>query len=317
MDLTNRLLTDEVKEHLQGSFQALDGTINNIEIEIDPSKEDKFGDYQCSEALKLAKILGKSPRDIANDVVDRLKEKDIFSNVEVAGPGFINMTFSNDILNYWVNACLESADLLIPKRDQEKIVIDFSSPNIAKSMHVGHLRSTIIGESIARLMEFLGHDVLRLNHVGDFGTQFGMLISYLRRYKPYALEEQTTASLDELVVWYKHAKEKFDQDESFQKESREEVVKLQSQDPESVKSWESICEISRKGFSAIYDLLDVHIIERGESFYSPSLKQVVENFMEQKLAVKDQGALCVFMDMFKGKEGKILPLIIQKKRWWL
>ncbi len=281
-------------------------------ISIDPSKELKFGDYQCSLALKLSKGLFLSPREIAERAAKNLERSDLFEKIEVAGPGFINMTLSKESVAKWANACLHDLRLLVPKEKSKKVIVEFSSPNIAKTMHVGHLRSTIIGDAIARIMEFLGYDVLRLNHVGDFGTQFGMLITYLKKYEPQALVG-LKSSLEDLVGWYKTSKEKFDSDETFKKASQEEVVRLQSGEKGAVSAWQHICEISRKGFSEIYDLLDVHIEERGESFYSPILKKVVDDFKEKGLAVENEGAICVFMDGFKNKEGNTLPLIIQKQ----
>lgn len=283
------------------------------QIEIDPSKDIKFGDYQCSLALKLSKQLNKAPRAIAEQAVKTLKTLPLFEKVEIAGPGFINLTLSESCLSQWVNECKGSLDLLVPKVKKEKVIVEFSSPNIAKTMHVGHLRSTIIGDAIARLMEFLGYDVLRLNHVGDFGTQFGMLISYLKKYHPEALKEHNNCDIEQLVSWYKASKKKFDEDDAFKAIAREEVVKLQSGEEGSVLAWKALCEISRKGFQEIYDILDVHIEERGESFYNPILQKVVDDFKTKGLSKQDDGAECVFMDGFKNKDGDILPLIIQKR----
>jgi len=281
-------------------------------IEIDPSKELKFGDYQCSLALKLAKHSNKTPQEIAKACAEYLKTSSLFEKIEVAGPGFLNMTLAQKCLEKWANACLLDPGLLVQRDKSKKMIVEFSSPNIAKTMHVGHLRSTIIGDAIARIMEFLGYEVLRLNHVGDFGTQFGMLITYLNKYEPQALSG-ANSTLEQLVGWYKASKEKFDSDDEFKKSSQEEVVRLQSGDKASVKAWKNICEISRVGFSEIYTILDVHIEERGESFYSPILKKVVDDFTMKGLAQENEGAICVFMEGFKNKEGNILPLIIQKQ----
>ena len=310
MKSLGNLIIVEIEEAVREAFSFCDSEIGKIEI--DPSKELKFGDYQCSLALKLSKELKKSPRAIAEQAVETLKNQSLFEKVEIAGPGFINMTLSEDMLNRWANDCKESNDLLVPKVKREKVIVEFSSPNIAKTMHVGHLRSTIIGDAIARLMEFLGYEVLRLNHVGDFGTQFGMLISYLKKYHPEALKEDNNCNIEMLVAWYKASKKKFDEDDAFKTVAREEVVKLQSGDEGSVAAWKALCEISRKGFQEIYDILDVHIEERGESFYNPILQKVVDDFKAKGLSKKDAGAECVFMEGFKNKDGDILPLIIQK-----
>lgn len=306
--IVNDLIIREIREAVQTAIKEVFG--QDIEAEIDQSKDEKFGDYQCSVALKATKILGKPPREIAQSIADQLQGVELFEKVEIAGPGFLNMTLATSLMNGWATDCLSDEGLSVPKEKNDKVIVDFSSPNIAKTMHVGHLRSTIIGDAIANLLEFLGQDVLRLNHVGDFGTQFGMLITFLRKYKPKALVGE--CKIDDLVAWYKESKKKFDEDAAFKKESQEEVVKLQSQQPEAVKAWEKICEISREAFMEIYQKLDVHIQERGESFYYPYLQKVVEDFKEKGLAKIDNGALCVFMEGFKNKEGDILPLIIQK-----
>ena len=312
MKKVNNLVIETIREVVQKAFALKNSHTTEIKVEIDPSKDVKFGDYQCSLALKLSKEWNKSPREIAEAAAAKLKELAIFEKIEVAGAGFINMTLSTETLEKWAKDCLADEHLLVPKGAGEKVIVEFSSPNIAKTMHVGHLRSTIIGESIARLMEFLGYDVLRLNHVGDFGTQFGMLITYLKKYKPQILFKDSKATLEELVEWYKAAKVKFDEDAAFKKQSQEEVVRLQSGEESSVTAWKNICEISRKGFSEIYELLDVHIEERGESFYNPILKKVVDDFKQKGLSKEDHGAVCVFMEGFKNAEGDLLPLIIQK-----
>jgi arginyl-tRNA synthetase len=192
------------------------------------------------------------------------------------------------------------------------VVVDFSSPNIAKEMHVGHLRSTIIGDCLARVLEFRGHPVLRLNHVGDWGTQFGMLITHLKQVAPEALERADAVDLGDLVAFYRQAKARFDDDEAFQTTAREEVVKLQGGDPLSLKAWGLLCDQSRREFQRIYDRLDVALSERGESFYNPFLQAVVDDLKAAGLLVVDAGAGCVFLEGVSGKDGQPLPLIVQK-----
>jgi arginyl-tRNA synthetase len=192
------------------------------------------------------------------------------------------------------------------------VIVDFSSPNIAKEMHVGHLRSTIIGDCMAQIFEFRGHDVLRLNHVGDWGTQFGMLIAYLREVYPEALTKSDALDLGDLVTFYRKAKQRFDADEAFQQTARQEVVKLQAGAEDTRRAWELLCEQSRREFQVIYDLLNVRLIERGESFYNPLLPDVVKDLEQSGLLVEDAGAKCVFLEGFTNKEGKSLPLIVQK-----
>jgi arginyl-tRNA synthetase len=302
------LLENIFQESVKNSFNLLDP------VEITQSTKESFGDYQCNSALKLAKQVGKNPREVADLLIKNLPSSEkIIDKLEIAGPGFINIHLKKTFLEEEILRIYRDERLGVEKlKKKEKIICEFSSPNIAKAMHVGHLRSTIIGDSIARLLEFLGHDVLRLNHVGDWGTQFGMLITYLKIYEPKALDTEINTSIEDLMKWYKASKLKFDESNEFKKSSQEEVVRLQSNDPESLKAWKHICDISRKGFKEIYDLLDVKIEERGESFYNPYLKEIVKQFDELGLLKIDHGAKCVFLDGFQNKEGDPLPLIIQK-----
>jgi len=273
----------------------------------------KFGDYQANVALGLAKTLGAKPRDIAQQIVDRLEVEDLCDPPELAGPGFINLRLKPSYLAEQL--ALLQADRRLgvePVREPQRIIVDFSSPNIAKEMHVGHLRSTIIGDSIARILEFLGHDVLRLNHVGDWGTQFGMLITYLGEAYPDALTQADALDLGDLVAFYKKAKQRFDEDQTFQTQSRQAVVKLQGGDPHSLQAWQLLCDQSRREFQTLYDRLDIALEERGESFYNPLLLSIVEDLQATGLLVEDGGAQCVFLDGFQNKEGNPLPLIIQK-----
>ena len=183
--------------------------------------------------------------------------------------------------------------------NKQKIVVDFSSPNIAKEMHVGHLRSTIIGDTLCSVLEFAGHDVVRLNHVGDWGTQFGMLVEHLRDEYPIALDPTKADEVDlgDLVMLYKAAKKRFDDDEEFKKRAREGVVKLQSGSAEELAAWEALCASSRKEFQKIYNLLNIEgLEERGESFYNPFLNDVVEELEKQGLAVESEGAMAVFLE---------------------
>ena len=273
----------------------------------------KFGDYQANVALGLAKTLGAKPRDIAQQIVDRLEVGDLCDPPELAGPGFINLRLKPSYLAEQLALLQANRRLGVQKvREPQRIIVDFSSPNIAKEMHVGHLRSTIIGDSIARILEFLGHDVLRLNHVGDWGTQFGMLITYLGETYPDALTQAGALDLGDLVTFYKQAKQRFDEDEAFQTQSRQAVVKLQGGDPQSLQAWQLLCDQSRREFQTLYDRLDIALEERGESFYNPLLSSVVEDLQATGLLVEDGGAQCVFLDGFQNKEGNPLPLIIQK-----
>ena len=278
-----------------------------------PTSNPKFGDYQSNAPLALAKRLGKAPRAIAEELIQQLDVSEICLTPAIAGAGFINFTLKPEYLAARLSA-FQIDDRLGVKviNEPKRTIVDFSSPNIAKEMHVGHLRSTIIGDCIARILEFQGHEVLRLNHVGDWGTQFGMLITYLREVCPEALTTADALDLGDLVAFYKKAKQRFDEDPEFQEKSRREVVRLQSGAEDTLRAWNLLCEQSRKEFQIIYDLLDVCITERGESFYNLLLAAVVEDLEKAGLLIEDQGAKCVFLEGFQNREGQPLPLIIQK-----
>ena len=278
-----------------------------------PTSNPKFGDYQSNAPLALAKRLGKAPRAIAEELIQQLDVSEICLTPAIAGAGFINFTLKPEYLAARLSA-FQIDDRLGVKviNEPKRTIVDFSSPNIAKEMHVGHLRSTIIGDCIARILEFQGHEVLRLNHVGDWGTQFGMLITYLREVCPEALTTADALDLGDLVAFYKKAKQRFDEDPEFQEKSRREVVRLQSGAEDTLRAWNLLCEQSRKEFQIIYNLLDICITERGESFYNSLLAAVVEDLEKAGLLVEDQGAKCVFLEGFQNREGQPLPLIIQK-----
>lgn len=297
--------------------QALVAAFGEDFATIDPmvvaSTNPKFGDYQCNLAMSLTKPLKSNPRAIATQIIDNLIIDEICETPEIAGPGFINLRLKTDYLQIQLQKMLGDERLNIPKvNPNQKMIVDFSSPNIAKEMHVGHLRSTIIGDSIARVLEFQGHEVLRLNHVGDWGTQFGMLITYLREVYPDALTTANALDLGDLVEFYRQAKVRFDQDETFKETSRQEVVRLQAGAEDSRRAWQLLCEQSRREFQLIYDDLGIKLTERGESFYNQFLPQIVEELDKIGLLVENQGAKCVFLEGFTNKEGEPLPLIVQK-----
>lgn len=285
-----------------------------VDFPLEPATKPEFGDFQANGAMGLAKVLGRPPRQIAQTVVDHLQVGDLCHPPQVAGPGFINFTIRPEVLAAEVQERLDQPRLGVPMaQPQQRVVVDFSSPNIAKEMHVGHLRSTIIGDCIARLLSFRGHHVLRLNHLGDWGTQFGMLIAHLKHVAPRSLSGEEHVDLGDLVAFYRQAKERFDADEVFQGHSRGEVVKLQAGEPESLRAWRLLCQQSRQAFQAIYDRLDVQLVERGESFYNEALPKVVEDLEQARLLTIDDGARCVFLEGMAGKDGQPLPLIVQKR----
>ena len=281
-------------------------------VELVQSTQDKFGHYQFNSAMKMAKELKMAPRAVAEAILAHVKSDHVIERMEIAGPGFINITLQPAFLAASVEEMLRNARLGVPALGAGKrMIIDFSSPNTAKEMHVGHLRSTIIGDCIARVFEFLEYDVLRLNHVGDWGTSFGMLIAYLKEHEPQALTSQET-TLQDLVRWYKAAKAQFDADPAFKRASQLEVVSLQGGDPSAKKTWELICTISSKAYQEIYDLLDIKLIDRGESFYNPVLAATVADYEKKGLVTISDGAKCIFLEGFKNREGETLPLMIQK-----
>lgn len=290
---------------------------HNIPIEIVQSTQEKFGNYQFNSSMKLAKALQQKPRDIAEKIVGAVDKSEgnqpCIDKMEIAGPGFVNITLNPQYLSTYVDKMLHVPKLGLGHPEKvERIIIDFSSPNTAKEMHVGHLRSTIIGDSLARLFEFQGHDVLRLNHIGDWGTSFGMLIAYMKEECPEVLTGKISTDLTHLVTWYKAAKQRFDNDPAFKKTAQNEVVALQGGDPQAKKAWEIICEISRKAYQEIYDLLDIHLIERGESYYNPILARTVADLEAKGLVTLSDGAKCIFLDGFQNREGESLPLMVQK-----
>ncbi|KAK8797026.1 hypothetical protein WA158_003020 [Blastocystis sp. Blastoise] len=271
-------------------------------------------DYQCNAALSLLKTLKtemgaeapKNPREVAQSIMNSMPQEAIIGKLEIAGPGFINFYLNKEWVSESVKKIL-TRGVVPPPIEKKRVIIDYSSPNIAKDMHVGHLRSTIIGDSLARILEFAGHDVIRINHVGDWGTQFGMLISHLNDIAPDF--ETNPPSIQDLTVFYKEAKKKFDEDESFKKRSQEEVVHLQSGDERDIKMWKTLCSISEQMFRKVYDLLhiDQRLEVKGESFYNPLLPSVVEELTEKGLIKEDDGALVFF------PKGFDVPLIVKKR----
>jgi arginyl-tRNA synthetase len=287
--------------------------ITPIDPLLVPTSNPKFGDYQSNVAMSLAKQLQQQPRSIASQILTHLQLDDICEPPEIAGPGFINLRLKQEYLEAQIKAIQRDRRLgVAPVAQPQSIIVDFSSPNIAKEMHVGHLRSTILGDCLARVLEFLGHGVLRLNHVGDWGTQFGMLITYLREAYPEALTQADALDLGDLVAFYKKAKARFDSDPTFQEAARQQVVKLQGGDAESLQAWQLLCDQSRREFQVLYDRLDICLTERGESFYNPFLPNVVTDLATIGLLVENEGAQCVFLEGFTNKEGNPLPLIVQK-----
>ena len=274
----------------------------------------KFGDYQANVAMSLAKRLKNKPRAIAEQIVANLAVSDLCEPPQIAGPGFINLKFKTAFLESQLKAIHQSDRLGVDRIEpSQRIIVDYPSPNIAKEMHVGHLRPSIIGDCLANILEFLGHDVWRISHVGDWGTPFGLLIAYLREAYPNALAEDANLDLGDLASFYRQAKKRFDSDPAFQQQSRQAVVSLQAGDEDTLKAWKIVCDLSNQSNQKLFKLMGLSPqIIRGESFYNPFLPEVVEELQEKGLAIEDQGAMCVFLEGFTNMEGNPLPMIIQK-----
>ena len=279
-----------------------------------PASNPKFGDYQSNVALSLTKQLRKPPRAIAEQLVKHLDISDFCEPPTVAGPGFINVILKTSYLESQIKLIQVDPRLgVIPAKNPKRVIVDYPSPNIAKEMHVGHLRPAVIGDCISRILEFIGHDVLRISHVGDWGTPFGMLIAYLQEAYPEVLKTTEALDLGDLSTFYRQAKKRFDEDESFSEVARLAVVKLQAGDEETLLAWKIVCTLSSRAYQVIYNLLGIApFMERGESFYNPLLPAVVEDLDHLGLLVEDAGAKCVFLEGFTNREGEPLPLIIQK-----
>ncbi len=286
----------------------------NAPAVVKASARPEFGDYQANGIMGAAKKLKMNPRDLANKVLENLDLSDITEKVEIAGPGFLNIHLKNDWLASQAETALTSDMLGMEKTTSpQTVVIDYSAPNLAKEMHVGHLRSTIIGDAMARVLSYVGHNVIRQNHVGDWGTQFGMLLTYMGELEGDTAE--LSKQLSNLEKFYQAAKVRFDEDEVFAKTARENVVKLQAGDPEFLALWKQFTETSLQHCDAIYKDLNVLLTRDDvmpESAYNDDLENVLIDLDKQGMLTKDQGAQCVFMDEFKGKDDKIMPMIVQK-----
>ncbi|EDX01840.1 probable arginine--tRNA ligase, cytoplasmic [Drosophila yakuba] len=308
--------SSSITEHLESVFgQAIASAFpefRDTPVIIAPvnSTSAKFGDYQCNNAMGLSKKLkekgiSKAPRDIATELKGHCPPSPLIEKLEIAGAGFVNVFLSKDYAASALSNLLRNG-VSPPEVNKRRVLVDFSSPNIAKQMHVGHLRSTIIGESLCRLLEFLQHDVIRINHLGDWGTQFGMLIAHLEDRFPNYLNESPPIS--DLQLFYKESKKRFDEDEEFKKRAYSRVVSLQKGVPNSIKAWELICNVSRKEFQTIYERLDISIKERGESFYQSRMLSVVEYLRGKGLLEADEGREIMWPD--DTKTG--IPLTIVK-----
>ncbi|CAG9788854.1 unnamed protein product [Diatraea saccharalis] len=290
-----------ILEELKNIFEfAISSAYSNL---VDPpvvltlsGNNPKFGDYQCNSAMPISQLLKAkniktNPREVANNILNKTPTSPLIERIEVAGAGFLNIYLNKAFVEHILN-CILRFGIKPPPVKRERIIVDFSSPNIAKEMHVGHLRSTIIGDSICRTLEFLNNDVLRINHLGDWGTQFGMLIAHLQdKYPDFKIH---SPPISDLQAFYKESKKRFDEDEQFKKRAYTCVVQLQSGEPDIIAAWKLICEVSRQEFQKIYDRLDIKIIDRGESFYQSRMVRDVAFLKENGLLEEDEGRLIMW-----------------------
>lgn len=277
------------------------------------AQKPEFGHYQANGVMAAAKALGMNPRELAEKVVQNLSSE-AAEKIEVAGPGFINIHLSPAFLANEIMKARESNRLGVETQAAETVVVDYSSPNLAKEMHIGHLRSTTIGDATVRILEFLGHNVIRANHVGDWGAQFGSLLAYMDQLREQG-QNELKSELRDLEVFYRSASELFKTDEDFARKAREYVVRLQSGDEKCLTLWAQFIEESIRHSQAVYERLNITLSRDDlapESSYNESLPHIIDELEEKGLLVESEGAKCVFIDEFKGKDGKPLPAIIRK-----
>ena len=302
------ILSEKIKQAMIAA-----GADAQCEALVRQSGKVQFGDYQANGIMPAAKKLGLNPREFAQSVLDKAELQDIAEKTEIAGPGFINIFLKDTWLADNINRAVQDPKLGVHNPEKQTVVVDYSSPNVAKEMHVGHLRSTIIGDAVVRTLEFLGNHVIRANHVGDWGTQFGMLIAYLEKMEN---EHASEMELSDLEAFYRAAKKHYDEDPVFAEKARNYVVKLQSGDEYCRTMWQKLVKITMQQNQHNYDRLNVTLTNKdvmGESLYNPMLPGIVEDLKKQGLAVEDDGALVVYLDEFKNKDGDPMGVIVQKK----
>lgn len=302
------LLSDKVTQALVAAGAPADS-----EALVRQSAKAQFGDYQANGVMGVAKKLGIAPRQLAEQVLTHLELDGIANKVEIAGPGFINIFLDPAWLAKQVEVALADERLGVAPVKPQTIVVDYSAPNVAKEMHVGHLRSTIIGDASVRTLEFLGHNVIRANHVGDWGTQFGMLIAYLEKMQN---EHANEMDLSDLEAFYREAKKHYDEDAAFAERARAYVVKLQGGDEYCREMWRKLVDITMSQNQKNYQRLNVTLTKddvMGESLYNSMLPGIVADLKAKGLAVESEGATVVFLDEYKNKDGEPMGVIIQKK----
>lgn len=309
---TNMKLHQLVAAEVEQAFSA--NRLTDQPIILQPAKNRDFGDYQINGVMGAAKKTRQNPRELAQKVANALQQNPLIATAEVAGPGFINLKLRPEKLAQYIKDSLQDEHLGIARNSKpQTIVIDYSSPNLAKEMHVGHLRSSIIGDSLNRVLTFLGHKVIAQNHVGDWGTQFGMLVAYL-------IEQQQNGRADlelaDLEQFYRNAKVRFDEDKNFADTARDYVVKLQSGDASVLALWQQFVQTSLQHAQAVYKKLDLKLLPAdvtGESFYNDQLQSTVNELLAKGIAVDSNGTKVVFLDEFKNQDNEPAAFIIQKK----
>ncbi len=303
------LINDKVSQALEAA-----GAPAGSPAAVRQSAKAQFGDYQANGVMGVAKRLGTNPREFAQKVLDVLDLDGIASKTEIAGPGFINIFLSEEFLAQQAEAALADERLGVAKEKQQNIVADYSAPNVAKEMHVGHLRSTIIGDAVVRTLEFLGHNVTRANHIGDWGTQFGMLIANLERIQKE--KGEVSMELSDLEGFYRESKKLYDEDEEFAVTARGYVVKLQGGDEFCAEMWKKLVDVTMVQNQRNYDRLNVSLTRdnvMGESMYNSMLAPIVADLQKQGLAVESDGAQVVYLDEYKNKDGEPMGVIVQKR----
>ncbi|HAT3763875.1 TPA: arginine--tRNA ligase [Morganella morganii] len=302
------ILSDKIQQALISAGAPLD-----CDAIVKQSAKAQFGDYQANGVMAAAKKMGMPPRQLAEKVIELLDLDGIAEKTEIAGPGFINIFLSPDWLTTQLETALADDKLGLTPVEPMTIAIDYSAPNVAKQMHVGHLRSTIIGDAAARTQEYLGHKVIRCNHVGDWGTQFGMLIAYLEKMQN---EDAGDMALADLEAFYREAKKHYDEDEVFAERARGYVVKLQGGDEYCRTMWRKLVDITMQQNQETYNRLNVTLTEddvMGESLYNDMLPGIVSDLLNRRIAEESEGAIVVYLDEFKNKEGEPMGVIIRKK----
>lgn len=303
------MLYKSIEKQLRAAVAAVLPDADLSSVLVRPCPDPKFGDYQSNSLMALAKERKRNPRQLAQEVLEKLEVSGWCEKVEIAGAGFLNFRLKGSAIAAVLRSATEGKHLFYETAQPRTIIIDFSSPNVAKPMHVGHIRSTILGDALSRVARLLGHKVITDNHIGDWGTQFGkLLIGWKRELDPKALE---TDPLGEMERLYKKANAEFEQDESTADLARQELVKLQNGDPENLAIWEKMIELSLREFEKVYKRLGVNFdFILGESYYNSALKGIVQRLREKGLATESQGAIVVFFDDVP--EWKERPAIIQK-----